>query len=138
LCVVGGALDGIERVLQAHLRPGDAVAVEKPGYAALFDLLRAQGLALAPVRVDDRGMLPDRLRAALDAGARAAVITPRGQNPTGALLDAQRARELRAVLREHPHALTIEDDHLGLLADAPLHTSVGLTERWAATRSVAK
>jgi len=59
LCVVSGALDGIERVVQAHLRPGQTVAVENPGYAALYDLLRAHGLALEPVEVDERGMLPD-------------------------------------------------------------------------------
>jgi DNA-binding transcriptional MocR family regulator len=138
LCVVSGALDGIERVLQAHLRPGDRVAVESPGYAALYDLLRAQGLALEPVGVDDRGMLPAQLHAALASGASAAILTPRGQNPTGAALDAGRALELGAVLGEHPLALLIEDDHLGPVAGSRLLTLVAGRRRWAATRSVAK
>ena len=138
ICVVGGALDGIERVLQAHLRAGDRVAVENPGYAALYDLLRAQGLALEPVAVDDRGMVPAGLGAALAAGASAVVITPRGQNPTGAALDRERARELRGVLAKYPHALVIEDDHLWSVAGSELLTLSGGRERWAATRSVAK
>jgi len=138
LCVVGGALDGIERVLEAHLRPGDRVAVENPGYAALYDLLRAHGLLLEAVAVDEQGMRPAELEAALARGAAAAVITPRGQNPTGALLDARRARELRAVLASAPRTLVIEDDHLGLLAGSRLHTTVTGMHHWAATRSVAK
>jgi DNA-binding transcriptional MocR family regulator len=138
LCVVSGALDAIERVLQAHLRPGDSVAVENPGYAALYDLLRAQGLSLEPVEVDDRGMRPSGLRAALDRGARAAIITPRGQNPTGATLDGGRAAQLREVLARTPGALLIEDDHLGAVAGSQLHTTVAGRARWAATRSVAK
>ncbi|HMD51606.1 MAG TPA: aminotransferase class I/II-fold pyridoxal phosphate-dependent enzyme [Solirubrobacteraceae bacterium] len=138
VCLVSGALDGIERVLQAHLRPGDRVAVENPGYAALYDLLRALGLALEPVWIDDRGMLPAGLRSALGRGARAAVITPRGQNPTGAALDGARARELRGVLAEFPDTLLIEDDHLGHLAGSRLHTALTGRSRWAATRSVAK
>jgi DNA-binding transcriptional MocR family regulator len=138
LCVLSGTMDAIERVLQAHLRPGDRVAVENPGYAALYDLLRAQGLALEPVAVDDRGVLPGALHAALARGALAAVITPRGQNPLGAALDPHRAHELTAVLADYPRALLIEDDHLGGVAGAPLHTLVAGRERCAATRSVAK
>jgi len=138
ICVVSGALDGIERVLQSQLRPGDRVAVESPGYAALFDLLRALSLQLEPVPVDDLGMTPEGLRRAVAAGARAAVVTPRGQNPTGAALDARRADELRAVLAESPGLLLVEDDHLGPVAGAPLHTLAGAAPRWAATRSVAK
>jgi DNA-binding transcriptional MocR family regulator len=138
LCVVSGALDGIERVLEAHLRPGDRVAVENPGYAALFDLLRARGLSLEPVEVDERGMRPGELQAALRRGAEAAIITPRGQNPTGATLDARRARELRAVLAKSPQTLVIEDDHLGQVAGSELHSTVAGRDRWAATRSVAK
>jgi DNA-binding transcriptional MocR family regulator len=138
LCVVSGALDGIERVLEVHLRPGDRVAVESPGYAALFDLLRARGLGLEAVAIDQRGMLPGELSAALERGASAAIITPRGQNPTGAALDRRRAQELRAVLAKAPATLVIEDDHLGPVAGSDLHTTVTASERWAATRSVAK
>jgi DNA-binding transcriptional MocR family regulator len=141
VCVLSGAMDAIERVLGAHLRPGDRVAVENPGYAALYDLLRAQGLALEPVAVDDRGMLAAALGAALARGAVAAIVTPRGQNPTGAALDSHRARELGAVLEAFPDALLIEDDHLGPVAGCRLHavSSEGARpRRWAATRSVAK
>jgi DNA-binding transcriptional MocR family regulator len=138
VCVVSGALDGIERVLSVRLRPGDRVAVEEPGYAALFDLLRAQGLGLEPVDVDEKGMLPDRLETAMRRGAHAVVVTPRGQNPTGAALDAARAEALRGVLAAHPETLLVEDDHLGPVAGAPLHTLAGAGGPWAATRSVAK
>jgi DNA-binding transcriptional MocR family regulator len=137
-CIVSGALDGIERVLEAHLRQGDRVAVENPGYAALFDLLRARGLQLEPVAIDERGMRPQALRAALERGAAGAILTPRGQNPTGAALDAERAAELREVFAAFPQTLVIEDDHLGEVAGCELHTTVTGRARWAATRSVAK
>ena len=138
LCVVSGALDGIERVLSVHLRPGDRVAVENPGYAALFHLLRARGFGLEPVAIDDRGMLPAALEDALGRGAQALVITPRGQNPTGAALDAERAKQLRSVLGRYPATLAIEDDHLGEVAGTELHSVVSVAKRWAAARSVAK
>src|SRR6185437_14184850 len=57
IAVTAGALDGIERVLAAHLRPGDRVAVEDPGWANLLDLLAALGVSAEPVRVDDDGPL---------------------------------------------------------------------------------
>lgn len=138
LAVVSGALDGIERALQARLRPGDLVAVEDPGFAGLFDLLRALGLALRPVPIDAEGMLPESLGEALAEGAAAVVINPRGQNPTGASLSPRRARQLRAVLGRHPAAMLVEDDHLGPIAGAPRLSLTAGRRRWAAARSVAK
>jgi DNA-binding transcriptional MocR family regulator len=138
VAIVSGALDGIERALQAQLRPGDVVAVEDPGFAGLFDLLRALGLALRPVSIDARGMIPAALDEALDEGASAAVFNPRGQNPTGATLDAVRARELRKVLDRHPDVMVLEDDHLGPIAGAPRITLTAGRRRWAAALSLAK
>jgi DNA-binding transcriptional MocR family regulator len=138
LAVVSGALDGIERALQAQLRQGDVVAVEDPGFAGLFDLLRALGLALRPVAIDRKGMLPSALSEALGQGASAVVINPRGQNPTGASLDKERAAELKRVLDPHPEAMVLEDDHLGPIAGAPRLTLTAGRRRWAAARSLAK
>jgi DNA-binding transcriptional MocR family regulator len=138
VAVLSGALDGIERALQAQLRPGDVVAVEDPGFAGLFDLLRALGLALRPVAVDRRGMVPAALDQALAEGAAAVVVNPRGQNPTGAALDRERAGQLRAVLDRAPAAMVVEDDHLGPIAGAPRLTLTGGRQRWAAAFSAAK
>jgi DNA-binding transcriptional MocR family regulator len=138
LAVVSGALDGIERALAARLRAGDVVAVEDPGFAGLLHLLRAAGYALRPVAIDGRGMVPAALAEALDDGASAVVLNPRGQNPTGAALDEERAEALRAALDRHPELMVLEDDHLGPIAGAPRLTLTGGRQRWAAARSLAK
>ena len=138
LAVTSGSLDAIERVLAAHLKPGDAVAVEDPGWGSLLDLVPALGLRTLPVEVDDDGPLPDGVRAALAAGARALIVTDRAQNPTGAAVSATRARALRSVLRQHPETLLIEDDHGHRIVDLPLHPLAGATRHWAMVRSVAK
>ncbi|TWV56110.1 aminotransferase class I/II-fold pyridoxal phosphate-dependent enzyme [Streptomyces misionensis] len=138
LTVASGSLDAIERVLAAHLRPGDAVAVEDPGWGSALDLMPALGLRTVPVTVDDDGPCPDGLARALTAGARALLVTTRAQNPTGAAVTATRAAALRAVLREHPGTLLIEDDHGHGIVDVPLHPLAGATRHWAFLRSAAK
>ncbi|MFJ3553761.1 aminotransferase class I/II-fold pyridoxal phosphate-dependent enzyme [Streptomyces sp. NPDC090114] len=138
VAVTSGALDALERVLVAHLRPGDAVAVEDPGWGSLLDLVPALGLRVVPVGVDDEGPLPEDVRRALAGGARALVVTDRAQNPTGAAVSGARARVLRGVLAEYPETLLIEDDHGHHIVDLPLHALAGTTRSWAFVRSTAK
>ncbi|MFC4611066.1 aminotransferase class I/II-fold pyridoxal phosphate-dependent enzyme [Streptomyces maoxianensis] len=138
LAVTSGSLDAIERVLATHLKPGDAVAVEDPGWGSTLDLVPALGLRPVPVAVDDDGPVPQAVSKALAAGARALIVTDRAQNPTGAAVSKERARELRAVLAEFPHTLLIEDDHGHAIVDLPLHPLAGVTDSWAFVRSTAK
>ncbi|MEU1484860.1 aminotransferase class I/II-fold pyridoxal phosphate-dependent enzyme [Streptomyces sp. NPDC005752] len=138
VALASGSLDAIERVLSAHLRPGDAVAVEDPGWGALLDLIPALGMNAVPVALDDEGPLPGDVERALGAGAKALVVTDRAQNPTGAAVGRLRADELRSVLAEHPGVLLIEDDHGHAIVDLPVHPLAGVTERWAFVRSVSK
>ncbi|MFF3334974.1 aminotransferase class I/II-fold pyridoxal phosphate-dependent enzyme [Streptomyces sp. NPDC002888] len=138
VAVTSGALDAVERVLTAHLRPGDTVAVEDPGWGSLVDLVPALGLRTVPVGLDDDGPLPEDVRRALADGARALIVTDRAQNPTGAAVSAPRARALRSVLEQYPATLLVEDDHGHGIVDLPLHPLAGVTHHWAFVRSVAK
>lgn len=138
ITVTSGTLDAIERLLTAHLRAGDAVAVEDPGWANLLDLLAALGLRAVPVAVDRQGPDPVAMAAALQSGARAAVITVRAQNPTGAAVSELRAEALRALFTGHPGVLVIEDDHAAELAEEPPHCVGPVTGSWALTRSASK
>jgi DNA-binding transcriptional MocR family regulator len=138
IAVTSGTLDAIERLLTVHLRPGDAVAVEDPGWTNLLDLLATLDLRARPVAVDDDGPRPDALATALAGGGRAAGLTARAQNPTGAAITADRAEALRGVLAGHPDVLLIEDDHAAELADVPLHPLSAVTRSWAFVRSASK
>lgn len=139
LTITSGASDAIERLLAQTLTRDDAVALEDPCFLASLNTVRLGGYRPVGVPVDDEGMTVDGLRAALDAGARAVLLTPRAQNPTGASLSARRAEALRAVLADHPYVLVIEDDHFSLLSSRPFHSVIGPGHRrWALIRSVSK
>jgi DNA-binding transcriptional MocR family regulator len=137
LAIVSGALDGVDRVLREHLRPGDRVAVEDPCFTGVLDLLASLALVPVPVAVDDEGLLPEALRATVKS-SQALIVTPRAQNPTGAAITPKRARALRNVLATFPETLVMEDDHAGPIAGAPYVTLVHGRERWAVVRSLSK
>jgi DNA-binding transcriptional MocR family regulator len=138
LMVTGGALDGIERVLATWLTPSDRVLVEDPGHAVTFDLVAAMGYTAVPVPVDNLGVVPAGLAAALAGGAGALIVTPRAQAATGAAWDGDRAAEIGAVLRRYPSLGLIEDDHAGPVSGVPALSVSATRERWATIRSVSK
>lgn len=149
VAVVGGALDGIERVLQTQLRPGDRVAVEDPSWPRIGDLVHALGLRVEPVRIDQRGIIPSELSHVIGRGVKAVIVTPRGQNPTGAVIDAERGSALRELFGAHRDVVVIEDDYVAAVAGAPYvsaHPPAAPAEfaesadgtRWVVIRSLSK
>jgi len=138
LMVADGTFAAVERILSTHLKPGDRVAVEDPGYIGVLDLVRAMGLHPVGVAGDESGIDPEMLSTALSAGVEAAIVTPRAQNPTGAALTSSRKADLCEVLARFPRVLLVEDDHAGPVANHPYHTLSGDRERWTVIRSVSK
>jgi GntR family transcriptional regulator / MocR family aminotransferase len=83
-----------------------AVAVEEPGSLGVRQHLRNWHLDTPPVAVDAGGLEVGQLRA---TGARAVMVTPAHQFPTGAVLSGPRRHELMAWARGG--GLVIEDDY---------------------------
>lgn len=134
-----GAVDAIERLAAAHLVPGDKIAVEDPCFLGAINALRLAGMQAVGVEIDQAGMRPEALEAALDNRVRAVIVTPRAHNPTGCSLSKRRAEHLRSILAAHPAVFVIVDDHFGLLAETPYHSIIPATTlRWALVRSVSK
>ena len=115
LAIVDGAMDALDACATALLRFGDRVVVEQPCFPPLLDLLDALGVIPIGVGMDDEGLLPEGVRAALAHGIRAVILQPRAQNPTGVSLTATRVAELAAVL-EGTDIVVIEDDSAGAVA----------------------
>ena len=138
ITVVDGALDALSRVVDQVVRLGDRVVMECPGFPPLIDLLERAGADVIPVTLDEQGIVPSSLEAALTAGPVAVFLQPRAQNPTGTSMTKYRASELAEVLTAS-RALVIEDDHSGEIAVAEV-ASIGqfLPDRTVHIRSYSK
>ncbi|MDP8922652.1 MAG: PLP-dependent aminotransferase family protein, partial [Chloroflexota bacterium] len=109
--VVNGSQQGVDLLVRLWLDPGDRAALEDPGYQGAALALRAQGMRVVPIPVDDDGLDVAALPApdAPDA-PRLAYVTPSHQYPTGATLTLpRRLRLLEWAARRG--ALVVEDDY---------------------------
>jgi DNA-binding transcriptional MocR family regulator len=139
LWLASGTFDAIGTILRKLLAVGDGVGVEDPCFMTTLGLMRQAGYVPLSMPVDDEGVTPEGLRLALEAGAKAVVLTPRAHNPVGGSWSLARLAALREVLRAYPDVLLIEDDHFAVLSRFPAMTLVE-AERpsWAIIRSVSK
>ena len=109
LVVVSGARQGLT-LLARVLAAADTtlIAVEVPSLPPHVDSLRAGGLDVVGVPVDDEGLVVDALER---GGAQAVLVTPAHQFPLGVALAPARRAQLLAWAAAVPGRLVIEDDY---------------------------
>jgi GntR family transcriptional regulator/MocR family aminotransferase len=108
IVVCSGFAQGVNLVLRELARRGvELVAFEDPGEEDPADSPSRWGLEAVPVRVDQHGI---DVAALTRTGARAAVLTPAHQSPTGVVLGPDRRRALVQWADEHD-ATIVEDDY---------------------------
>jgi GntR family transcriptional regulator/MocR family aminotransferase len=109
LVICTGMAQALGLVLRALAADGiDALAFEDPGPDTLTtELATVAGMAAMPVVVDEEGL---DVAALHRTGARAVLVTPAHQWPTGVVLAGHRRQELIAWARERGGVI-IEDDY---------------------------
>ena len=106
--VVGGFRQGLTFVLGALAEHGiDRIGLEDPGPREHDQIARRAGLRVSAVPVDAEGVVVEDLRA---TKARAVLLTPAHQCPTGAVLSPSRRHELVQWARD-VDGVIIEDDY---------------------------
>jgi GntR family transcriptional regulator/MocR family aminotransferase len=104
--VTAGAQQTTDLVARVLLRPGDLAAVEDPGYPPPRLVLASRGVRVAPVPVDDGGIVVG----AIPDGTRLVYVTPSHQYPLGLSMSLDRRLELLDWAGRHD-AVLVEDDY---------------------------
>ncbi len=106
--VIGAGSQMLDAMLAQLIRPSGGIALEDPGYPRLAQIYGSLGLRVAPVPLDDGGIVVEELRR---TGAQVAHVMPSHQFPTGIVTSISRRYELLAWASERPGRLIVEDDY---------------------------
>jgi GntR family transcriptional regulator/MocR family aminotransferase len=108
IIVCAGFAQGCELLVRALAREGvERMAFEDPGHPEQFEGVERWGIEAVPVPVDERGIVVEALVA---SGARAVLLTPAHQSPTGVVLAPER-RQALVEWAEEVDATILEDDY---------------------------
>ena len=114
--VTNGGLQGFVFLVQRLASCGERVLVERPTYDRPLKLLREAGAEIVPLEMDEEGLRPEALEAALAGGSQPAFLytIPTFQNPSGRTLSLERGRRIIELAEQHD-LLVLEDDPYGLV-----------------------
>jgi GntR family transcriptional regulator/MocR family aminotransferase len=112
--VVNGSQQALDLIAKILIDRGDRVAIENPGYLGARRAFLAQGARLAPVGVDESGIIVDMLQTTpakeKNERIKSIYVTPSHQFPTGATMSLPRRLDLLAWA-EKRGVMIIEDDY---------------------------
>ncbi|MEU9000570.1 PLP-dependent aminotransferase family protein [Streptomyces sp. NPDC048551] len=118
--VTVGSQMGLDLVARLFCDPGDVVVAEGPSYVGALGSFAAYQAQVVHVAMDEHGLVPEGLRAALqrarEAGQRVKLLytIPNFHNPAGVTLAVERRAQILEICRTYD-VLVVEDNPYGLL-----------------------
>jgi len=121
ICITSGSQDGLCKVFEMMVNPGDNVLLNEPVYSGTLQALKPLGCNIINVASDEYGIIPDSLKEVLSKWKpensknpkkntpKFLYAVPNGNNPTGNSLTSNRKEEIYELARKYDF-LIIEDD----------------------------
>lgn len=131
MCVTTGSQEGLCKVFEMLVNPGDNVLLDAPTYSGTLAALQPLGCNIINVPSDQHGMIPAALKEVLsrwdpsevhkpNSNAPKVLYTiPNGGNPTGASMTAQRKQEVYELARQYDMLIIEDDPYYFLQFDKP-------------------
>ena len=105
-----GSTQGLDRLLNAVIDPGDTVLVESPTFLGAIQCMRIRGANIVSIPTDEEGVIPEAAEELIRKHhPKIMYIIPTFQNPTGITLSARR-RPALAELANRYGVILAEDD----------------------------
>ena len=118
--VCSGAQQAADLVATVLLETRSVVAAESPAYSGTLGVFDARGVSYVEVAGDEDGARADDVeRVFAEYRPRLFYVNPMGQNPTGAVLPARRAKQIVALARRYDVVVLEEQTGWQLTYDAP-------------------
>jgi 2-aminoadipate transaminase len=112
--ITSGSQQALDLIGKVFINRGDRILVEEPTYLGALQAWNAYGAEYVTVPLDEDGMIPEALEAALRSGPKFIYVLPNFQNPTGVTLSCERRLKL-IDLADRYGVPIIEDDPYGQL-----------------------
>ncbi|KAM9329895.1 kynurenine/alpha-aminoadipate aminotransferase, mitochondrial [Gastrophryne carolinensis] len=121
LCVTTGSQEGLSKVFEMLVNPGDNVLLDAPTYSGTLAAVKPLGCNLIGIPTDQHGIIPQALKHILsrwqpeDAqnpekkSPKVLYTIPNGGNPTGASLNIERKIEIYQIAQQYD-LIIMEDD----------------------------
>ncbi|XP_028420601.1 kynurenine/alpha-aminoadipate aminotransferase, mitochondrial isoform X1 [Perca flavescens] len=131
MCVTTGSQEGLCKVFEMLVNPGDNILLDAPTYSGTLAVLQPLGCNLINVPSDQHGMIPAALKEVLSrwdpsevnkpssTAPKILYTIPNGGNPTGASMTAQRKQEVYELARQYDMLIIEDDPYFFLQFDKP-------------------
>jgi len=116
IVITTGSQDGLCKIMEMLINPGDGVLVEDFVYSGTLSILTPYKPVYHVVESDDHGLVPESLNQVLETALargdqmpKILYINPTGANPTGTVLPLDRRRDIYKICCQYD-LLLLEDD----------------------------
>ncbi len=112
--ITSGGQQGNELSCKVFLNEGDTLICESPSFIGSINSFKSYNVNLVGVEMDDEGIDPDKLEAALKANPNTKVIylIPNFQNPTGKCTSYERRKTVYKIAQKYD-VVILEDNPYG-------------------------
>lgn len=99
ILITNGFTEGLDILLGAYTKPNDKIICEMPTHHTSIKMMKAYGLEIIGVPMDEQGIIVDELEKQIKPNPpRFVYLTPSYQNPTGIVMSAERRSAVYKVL----------------------------------------